>query len=205
MPSVKDRVKDLREEIQSRLDLDDEQFKGLASFAGQKVGHQTGVWEGGRPVPGEGNEGITIIAIFDNAPAGYDVGDQGDEYTFGECRAYALANADVMGPVRDNLVAAGDSMLCVFYRLMMNGQPIRHAMDEDAFTDKLCDEFEELAEMAGLGAENETWTCPSCKKSNVDTMPLPEDAPDDAEPAKVSFCAGCGTARVEVVAAAGQH
>ena len=28
---------------------------------------------------------------------------------FGECRAYVLADGDVLGPVRDQLVAEGDS------------------------------------------------------------------------------------------------
>ena len=204
MPSVKERLKDIREEIQSRLDLTEEQFKGLASYAGQRVGD----WEGGKPVPSDdkAKAGWIVVAIFDNAPAGHDVGDQSDEYTFGECRAYVLADADVLGPVRDHLVTAGDSMFCMKYRLRMNAPPIGKAMDEDAFTDALCDEFEELAEMAGLASEDETWTCPSCKKDNPDMLPLTEEQEEnDADPAQMSFCGGCGAARVEVVPAAGQH
>jgi hypothetical protein len=204
MPTVKERVKDLREELQSRLDITEEQLKGLAAYAGQKIGHQTGPWEGGRPVPGEGNEGMIIVAMFDNAPDGYDVDEQGDEYTFGECRAYVLATADIMGPMKDNLIAAGDNMFCVVYRLFASGQPIRKVMDEDTFTSALCDEFEALAEMAGLNAASDTWECPSCKKLNPDTLER-EDAEEEEEAQQSSFCAGCGAARVEVVPAAGQH
>jgi hypothetical protein len=194
--TVAERVRALRDEVQSRLDLTEEQMKGLASFAGQKVGHQTGNWEGGRSVPSEDKAGWIIIAIFDNAPAGHDVGDQSDEYTFGECRAYVLAPGDVLGPVKDMLVAAGDQMHCVKYRLMGNGGLITKAMDEDTFTTALCDEFEELAEMAGLGAEDDTWECPGCKRLNPVELGSEDEDTDDAP---TSFCGGCGVARVEVV------
>lgn len=196
MPSVQQRVKDIREELQSRLDITEEQLKGLAAYAGQKVNHQTGVWEGGKAVPGEGNEGIIIIAMFDNAPDGYDVDEQGDEFTFGECRAYALANADILGPMRDNLVAAGEEMFCVAYRLMMNGQPIRKVMDEETFVSALCTEFEALAAMAGLDTADAEWECPSCKKLNPDELEFEDD---EREAEQSRFCGGCGAARVEVV------
>src|SRR5271166_1378917 len=140
MPSVPERVRALRAEIQERLDLTDEQMKGLASYAAQKIVHPTGSWEGGRPVPSEDKQGWFVIAAFDNAPAGHDVGDQSDEYTFGECRVYVLADADVLGPVRDQIVLQGDSMLCMKYRLMANGGLVGKAMSEDAFTSALCDE-----------------------------------------------------------------
>lgn len=196
MPTVPERVRALRDEIQERLDLSEEEMKGLASYAGQKVGHQSGVWEGGRSVPSDDKASWIIIALFDNAPPGHDVGDQSDEYTFGECRAYVLADADVLGPVREHLVAQGEAMLCMKYRLMSNGQLVGKAMDEAAFTDALCDEFEELAEMASLGGGPETWTCPACKKENPDELGFDDDEREDE---KASFCGGCGQARVEVV------
>jgi len=198
MPSVQQRVKDIREELQSRLDITEEQLKGLAAYAGQKVGHQTGDWVGGRSVPGEGNEGMIIVAMFDNAPDGYDVDEQGDEYTFGECRAYVLATSDILGPMKDNLIAAGDEMFCVVYRLFASGQPIRKVMDEETFVSALCTEFEALAAMAGLDTADDTWTCGSCKKINPDTLER-DGADEDEEEQKASFCAGCGTTRVELV------
>jgi hypothetical protein len=199
MPSVPDRLRALRDEIQERLDLTGEQMKGLASYAAQRIVHPTGAWEAGKPVPSEDKQAWIIIAAFDNAPEGHEVGDQSDEYTFGECRVYVLADADILGPVRDQVVAAGDSMLAMKYRLLGNGGLIAKAMDEDSFTSALCDEFEELADMAGLGAADETWKCPGCGKDNVDTLPDDEDADEDADAQRASFCAGCGAARVEVM------
>ena len=195
--SVQQRVKQIRDEVQSRLDLTDDQMKALASHAAMKVSHQSGDWQAGMAVPSQGKEAWIITGIFDHSPAEYDHGEQGEEWTYGECRAYVLCPA-TFRPLRDQIVAPGADMVCMMYRLFSNGQLIAKPKSEPAFVDALCDEFDVLKIMAGLEGddeEDETWTCP-CGAENDDDM---GDGDDEPEPTKVSFCAKCGAARVEVV------
>ncbi|HXB28118.1 MAG TPA: hypothetical protein VNV25_25535 [Gemmatimonadaceae bacterium] len=197
--SVQQRVKQIRDEVQSRLDLTDDQMKALASHAAMKISHASGDWEAGRHVPSQGKEAWIIVAAFDHSPAEYDHGEQGEEWTYGESRVYVLCPADVFGPLRDQIVAPGSEMVCMLYRLFQNGLLIAKPKSEPAFVDCLCDEFEVLKNMAGIGDEDdeeETWECPGCGAENDDDM---GDGDDETEATKVSFCAKCGAARVEVV------
>ena len=200
--SVQQRVKQIRDEVQSRLDLTDDQMKALASHAAMKVSHQSGDWQAGIAVPSQGKEAWIITGIFDHSPAEYDHGEQGEEWTYGECRAYVLCPADIFGPLRDQIVAPGADMVCMMYRLFPNGQLIAKPKSEPAFVDALCDEFDVLKNMAGLEGdddeEDETWTCP-CGAENADNLDDADEDEEDSEPTKVSFCGKCGAARVEVV------
>lgn len=199
MPAVEDRLKDIRAEIQSRLDLTEEQWNTLASFAAARIVHQTGTWQSGEAVPSDAVPG-RIVACFDHDPDGE--GEQSDRWTFGETRVYALADGDLFGAVKQYVLAPGEKMYCRVARLFVSGQVIWKTMTEEAFTSELCDEFEELAEIAeaagvlsrGEGGGDEDWKCPSCGKTNPDTLET-----DDEEAQKSSFCGGCGNARVEVV------
>jgi hypothetical protein len=197
--TVQQRVKQIRDEVQSRLDLTDDQMKALASHAAMKISHASGDWEAGRHVPSQGKEEWIIVAAFDHSPAEYDHGEQGEEWTYGESRVYVLCPADVFGPLRAQIVAPGAEMVCMVYRLFQNGLLIAKPKTEAAFVDCLCDEFEVLKNMAGIGDEGdeeETWECSSCGAENDDDM---GDGDDENEATKVSFCGKCGATRTEVV------
>lgn len=203
MPTtVQQRVKDIRDEVQSRLDLTDDQMKALASHAGAKISHTSGEWQAGMSVPSQGKEQWIIVSIFDHSPAEYDHGEQGEEWTYGESRAYVLCPADVFGPLRDHIVAPGADMVCMMYRLFANGLLIAKPKSEAAFTDALCDEFDVLKNMSGISSEadeDDTWECPSCHAENADNLDDADEDDEDSEPTKVSFCGKCGATRVEVV------
>jgi hypothetical protein len=115
---------------------------------------------------------------------------------------YVLCPADVFGPLRDQIVAPGAEMVCMLYRLFQNGLLIAKPKSEPAFVDCLCDEFDVLKGMAGIGEdeeEDEAWECPSCGAENPDNLDDADPDDEDAEPTKVSFCGKCAAARVEVV------
>jgi len=202
MPSVPERVREIFEEIRSRLDLDEEQFVDLASVTNQKYTHQTGAWEPGQSVPSDDKKGWAVLAVMSTNPFD-DEGQESAEYTMGDVRAYVVADVDQLGPLRDRVLIPGQDMYFGMFRLHADGRLLKQPMTQEQLVDALCDEFEYVLDEAGMGEAD--WTCPSCKKVNHDTMLLPEDADDDDEPPQASFCAGCGAARVEVVPAAGQH